>query len=170
MKILFVFVLGLALGALGYYVYQQRQNPGYDAKAAGTHVATSARDAADRAVAKTREVASDISDTLSEKMKSWHLTPSDIHTDLVKTGQVVRQNAARAGEKVSDVRIAAVIKAKFVLDRDLHANQISVDSEGGEVTLTGTVTSETLVGKAVAHALDTDGVHRVVSRLTVSPP
>jgi osmotically-inducible protein OsmY len=72
-----------------------------------------------------------------------------------------------AGEKISDVRILAVIKAKYVLDRDLSARDIAVDVSDGAVTLTGTVPSPEFVGRATALALETDGARSVTARLTV---
>jgi len=65
--------------------------------------------------------------------------------------------------------IVTVIKSKYVLDRDLSAVDIHVDARGGDVALVGTVASETLIGRAVALALDTDGVTHVAARLKVSP-
>ena len=168
MRLLFVFVLGLGLGALGYHFYLNPPNSaaGATANSAG-RLSDTARDAAQSAAARTRDLASSTSDVLSEKMRDWHLTPDDIRADLAKSGEVVRENAARAGEKFSDARIVAVIKAKYVLDRSLSANDIEVRSDNGRVTLAGTVSSPEMVGKAVAEALDTDGVHHVVARLRV---
>lgn len=168
MRFLFVLLLGAVLGAAAMYMYDRDFSGVHHTNTAASYATTdSARDAADRAMAKTRATASDVSDAVSEKMQAWHLTPTDIRADLAKGGEVVRQNTARAREKVADVRIVAVIKAKFVLDRDLSATAIAVDSTDGNVTLTGTVASDALIGKAVAHALDTDGVTHVASKLTV---
>src|ERR1700676_917130 len=61
-----------------------------------------------------------------------------------------------------------IIKAKYVLDHDLSAIDISVDSQDGDVALGGTVSSPELVGKAVVLALDTDGVRGVTSKITVT--
>ena len=147
-----------------YYYSEQRPET---AAAPASGAAGSARDAADRALAKTRATASEVSDRVSEKMREWKLTPADIRADLAKTGEVARENAARARDRVSDARIVTVIKAKFVLDRELSANAIEVTSKDGNVTLSGTVGSEPLIGKAVAHALDTEGVQHVTARITV---
>jgi len=171
MRILLVFVFGVALGALGYYLYEARpQSASAAAVDSGRKFSDNARDAARTAANRTREFASEMSETLGEKISAWHLTRDDIRGDLAKTGEVVRNNAARAGEKMADARIVAVIKAKFVLDRDLSVHAIDVRSENGDVTLTGNVASEALIGKAVAHALDTEGVHHVVAKLRVQAP
>lgn len=166
MRFLFVLLLGFAAGAAAMYVYD-RDVAGVQHPPAATESSASARDTAQRAMDKTRATAAEVSDAIGEKIQAWHLTPADIRADLAKGGEVVRQNTARARDKVSDVRIEAVIKAKFVLDRDLSATAITVDSRDGNVTLTGTVASDALVGKAVAHALDTDGVTHVAAKLKV---
>jgi osmotically-inducible protein OsmY len=108
-------------------------------------------------------------DTTSEQLRRWHLTSDDIKDDLARTGQVVRANARVAGERISDARILTVIKAKYVLDRDLSARDIAVEVNDGDVALAGTVPSTELIGKAVALALDTDGVRHVAARLVALP-
>lgn len=166
MRFLFVFILGLTLGALALYYYEHRAVPA-NVSATASASSSSARDAANRAADKTRAAAADFSETFAQKLRDWHLTSADIHADLARGKDIARQNASRASEKVSDVRIAAMIKAKYVLDRDLSAGAISVESRGGDVTLSGTVASEALVGRAVGLALDTDGVHHVTAKLQV---
>jgi hyperosmotically inducible periplasmic protein len=169
MKTFLVFLFGIGVGALGLYLYLVPPELANGPGAASTKLADSARAAANSAAAKTRDLAGNVSDAIAGKIVAWHLTPEEIKADLAKTGQVVRDNAARTQEKMADVRIIAVIEAKFVLDRGLSVHAIDVASNNGNVTLTGSVPSADLVGKAVAHALDTEGVHHVVARLAVRP-
>ncbi len=164
MKTIIVFLLGALAGAYGFYVYEQPS-----ATAAASSAASQARSAADEAGAKTRDAAGRMTDSISEKLRDWHLTADDIKGDLAKTGQVVRSKTAVVGERIGDARIVAMVKAKYVLDRDLSALDINVDCQDGEVGLRGTVATPDLIGKAVALALDTDGVHNVVSKLKVRP-
>ncbi len=165
MRTLFILIVGIVLGAVGYHIYQTRPPFVGPARPAESK---SARAAANDMVSRGRAFATDASDKFSEKLRDWHLTGADIHADLAKTGEVVRQNTARARERVSDVRIVAVIKAKYVLDRDLSVNAIQVESHDGDVTLTGTVPADDLLGRAVADALDTEGVHHVTAKLKVA--
>ena len=162
MRTLFVLIVGIALGAFGYYIYET-QPRSVPISASGK----SARDTANDMVTRGRAFASDASDRFSEKLRQWHLTGPDIHADLQKSGEVARENTARLRERVADARIVAVIKAKFVLDRDLSVNSIQVESHDGDVTLTGTVPAEELIGRAVGDALDTDGVQHVKAKLKV---
>jgi hyperosmotically inducible protein len=74
-----------------------------------------------------------------------------------------------AGETIDDARIDTVIKAKYILDRDVSAVDISVDVSDGRVVLSGRVGSPAIIGRAMELALDTDGVKSVSSDLTIRP-
>jgi predicted small lipoprotein YifL len=129
------------------------------------------KDAATTAVDRTKDAAIDAKNTISEKLTEWKLTPSDIKADLEKGGRIVRTKSATAGARVGgavdNARIVTVINGKLVADRDLSALKINVDADQGVVTLKGTVSSVDLIGRAIALALDTDGVNEVDSLLTV---
>ena len=170
MKTFLVFLVGLGAGALAYYLYRVQPEAVSDSPTAETRTMDSARATAHAAATETHAMAVSFAGALTNKMAAWHLTHDDIKTDLARTGQVVRDNATRAEEQAEDARIVAVIRAKFVLDRGLSVHAIEVISKDGNVTLTGSVASEALVGIAVAHGLDTEGVHQVVSKLVVAPP
>ncbi len=104
-----------------------------------------------------------------EKMRQWRLTPDDIKQDLARTGEVVRNQADAVGVKIADARIVAVVKAKYILDRDLSAYDLHVSVNEGRVALSGSVATPDLLGRAVALALDTDGVAGVDSKLAIAP-
>jgi osmotically-inducible protein OsmY len=70
-----------------------------------------------------------------------------------------------AGQAIGDAAIVGEIKAKYVMDKDLSARDIHVDCTDGYVTLSGTVASPDLIGKAVVLALDTHGVRNVTAKL-----
>ncbi len=141
MKALLFFLIGVLAGAYAVHVYDERERP-----------ATSV---------------SGMTGSVEDRLGQWHLSSDDIRADLARTGQVFREKAGVAGEKISDVRILAVIKAKYVLDRDLSARDIGVHVSDGAVTLTGTVSSPEFVGRATALALETDGATSVTARLSV---
>lgn len=108
---------------------------------------------------------------VQDKVGSWNLNTDQIKDELAKTGQIVRQKAQQAGSAVSDAtsdgRITAAIKAKYLKDPDLSAIQIGVSTSNGKVTLSGTTSSVDNVKKAIQLAMDTDGVHEVVSTIQV---
>ncbi len=164
MKGLFIFVLGIVIGGYAMRTYDQREGgPAAALAPADGSLRGRARAAADQ----VRETAGEVRDDIADKLERWHLTSGDVKGDLSRTGQVVRDKARDAGAKIADARIVAVIKAKYVLDRGLSAPEIHVEVRDGNVSLSGTAASLDLIGRAVALALDTDGVRRVASHLTV---
>jgi len=112
-------------------------------------------------------------DTLQEKLRSLKLRAGDITNELARTGRVIREKAQQAGQAISnataDARVTAAIKAKLLRDPDLSAWDISVNTTGGVVTLSGTASSPENIGKAMLLALETDGVKQVISTLQVKP-
>ena len=74
---------------------------------------------------------SEARDGVSAKLREWRLDPDEVRADLARTGQVVRSRARIAGERINDLRIVGTIKAKYLLDRDLSALDIHVQSQDG---------------------------------------
>ena len=70
---------------------------------------------------------------------------------------------------VQDPWITTKIQSQYFLDSDVKGHRIDVDTRSGVVTLTGNVASETRKDLAEQIARETDGVTRVVNRLTVTP-
>jgi hyperosmotically inducible protein len=96
-----------------------------------------------------------------------------IKDEMARTGQVIREKAKEAGAAVADAtanaRTTAAIKAKLLKEERLTALKIDVDTNDGVVTLSGTVSSFEDVARAMNLAMETDGVHRVISTLQVKP-
>jgi hypothetical protein len=153
---LLMLLVGGVIGAgICYYVLQRRA------------------DRSDAVVEKSPSAAPAPTDenTIERKLREWHLTPEEVKRELASAGKVVREKGSAIGQKVagatSDVTIIAKIKTKFALDNRLQALKISVGCKEGRVTLTGTVASSDLIGRAVVLALDTEGVVDVASSLKV---
>ena len=174
----FIFLLGIVLGVLGHRYYLENEaakptaveaSPGAPTTvtkhASPATPTTPAPTLADRA----RDTAVAAKDAVAGKLADWHLTPAEIKEDLAKTGTVVRTKTAAAGKTLSNARIVAVIKGKYALENDLSARTITVDADAGKVTLRGTTASAELIARAIALALETDGVTTVESHLTVTP-
>lgn len=158
---LFFFLLGLVAGGYVVHLYEHRESAP-DRSSLGE----TARETAGRAASETRDDAAHARDTLADKLHDWHLTGDDLKADFARTGEIVRSKAAAVGERMTDARIVTVIKAKYVLDRELSAFDLNVDCRDGHVSLRGSVASPDLAGKAVALALDTDGVTTVTADLS----
>jgi hyperosmotically inducible protein len=83
-------------------------------------------------------------------------------------GETVAAGADQAQRAAADGSVTAKIKAKMALDDGVTAANISVDTDGSVVTLTGRVANADERARAVRLARETEGVTSVVDRLTVS--
>ena len=159
-------LLGVILGAVGYWFVQNkaREHPAAEQRAEA---------AAAQAQTSAGEAGRHLSDALKAKLETLDLRSGQIKDELARTGKIVRRKAQDVGEKVADAAadasIIAAIKAKYAADPDLSIWKISVSSDQGRVTLSGTVSAEENIGKAVALALEADGVRDVTSTLAVKP-
>ena len=152
-RVLISFLLGLAVGAGGLWYLQQRQG----------------QDRLHQAQDKFREGAGKIKEAVSDVVNEFK--PDEIKKELERTGTVVREKARKAGAAISDAasnaRITASVKTRLIAEPGLSALSINVDTTDGLVTLSGTAASPEQIAKAVRVALDTDGVHKVISTLQV---
>jgi len=155
MKTLFILLLLATIGvAYGWQYFQLKQKP---AMALGTADLTR----------RARELAMGAKDAVITKAAEWKLKPDQIKTELQQTGRVVRTRAIEVGERMDDLRIVTVIKGKYVVEQNLSSSDLGVECTDGEVKLTGTLPTAGQVGQAIGLALQTTGVHRVVSELSV---
>jgi hyperosmotically inducible protein len=75
--------------------------------------------------------------------------------------------ANRVGKEISDTWITTQVQAMYFLDREVKGMQIGVATNGGTVTLSGTVDSNAARQKALADARSIEGVKQVVDKLTI---
>lgn len=157
MRVLLSLIIGIVIGIAAVWYFEHNKNNS-QFHSAGEEIKNTAQSAGS---------------TIDEKLKSWRLDRQSITNELARTGRVIRDQAAAAGKAISDAtadaRVSAAIKAKYVRDPDLSAWDIHVSTTDGVVTLSGTVSSPDLVGKAMELALDTDGARQVISTLQVKP-
>lgn len=159
-------VLGIIFGALAFWYVQKK---------AHEHPAAEQRyeQAAAQTASNASAAAHNMSDALRAKLDTLDLNTDQIRDELAKTGQVVRRKAQDIGQDAvnaaSDARAVAEIKAKYAMDPSLSVWKISVSCSQGHVKLSGTVSSPEDIGKAVALALEADGVRDVTSTIKVQP-
>lgn len=157
MRVLLSLIIGIVIGIAAVWYFEHNKNNS-QFNSAGQEIKNTAQSAGD---------------ALSEKLKDWRLDRESITNELARTGRVMRDKANAAGKAVSDAtadgRVTAAIKAKYVRDSDLSAWDIHVSTTDGVVTLSGTVSSPDLIGKAMEQALDTDGARQVISTIQVKP-
>jgi osmotically-inducible protein OsmY len=99
-------------------------------------------------------------------------TSGSINTERAReagaaVGQKAAQAANKAGEILSDGALTAKIKSKMALDDSVRARSIDVTTTDHVVTLTGIVGSVAEHDRAVQLARETDGVTRVIDKVTV---
>jgi hypothetical protein len=82
-------------------------------------------------------------------------------------GEKVATGAQKASEAVDEAGLTAKVKSKIALDDTLDGSHISVASDDGRMTLTGTVITETQHRRALDLARETEGVSTVVDHLSV---
>jgi len=131
-----------------------------------------AEKAADKAKAGTEKAANKTAEglgTAAEKTKEAAGTAAD------KTGQAVGTAAEKTKEAAgatagaaSDTWITTKVKSKIVGDKTLKGSDISVSTDNGIVTLTGTVKSEAARNRAIALAKATKGTKEVVDKTTIA--
>jgi osmotically-inducible protein OsmY len=160
-------LIGIVLGAVGYWFVESRsrQHPEAEQRFQAS---------ADQAKSSANDTAGHLSDAFKAKLDALDLRSDQIKDELARTGRVVRRKALDIGEVVADAtadaRIVTAIKTKYTVDPNLSVWQISVSCSQGHVTLSGTVSTPDDIGKAMTLALDTDGVRDVISTLQVKPP
>jgi len=157
MRTFLALLVGIAIGiAAVWYFNHDKNNSQF--RSAGEEIKSTAQSAGN---------------AIDDKLKSWKLDKDSITNELAKTGRVIRDKASEAGQAIkdatADARVTTAIKAKLVKDPDLSAWDIHISTTDGVVTLSGTVSSADLIGKAMALALDTDGARQVISTLQVKP-
>lgn len=86
-----------------------------------------------------------------------------------KVGEKTKDGLSKTGEVITDGWITTHVKAKFVGEDLLKGSDIDVDTKDHVVTLKGTVTSTAARARAVHEAKEVEGVHSVVTHLTIGP-
>jgi len=159
-------VLGIILGAAGFWLIQKKAQEHPDAQQRYEQSAT-------RALTNAGAAAHNLSEAFRAKLDTLDLHADEIKDELARTGQIVRRKAQDIGDAAadtaSDARAVMEIKAKYAMDSKLSAWTISVSCHQGHVTLSGIVSSPEDVGQAVALALEADGVRDVTSTIQLKP-
>ena len=84
-----------------------------------------------------------------------------------RVGDKIENQSERAGVAIDDAAITTKVKAAIFAEPNLKSLQISVDTVGGVVTLTGSVNSSADSDRAKAVAAGVEGVKTVENRLAL---
>ena len=80
-----------------------------------------------------------------------------------------KEGLSKTGEVMTDAWVTTRVHQKFMGEDLLKDSDIDVDTSDHVVTLKGTVMSAAGRARAIAQAKKVEGVHRVVSHLTIGP-
>jgi hypothetical protein len=164
MRFLRGLIIGVILGAAGYWYVEYRSHQHPEAEQRFQNAASQTQNSAS-------DAAGHFSDAFRAKLDALDLRSDQIKDELARTGKVVRRKAQDIGEQVADAaadaRIVASVKAAYAVDPNLSVWKISVSCSQGHVTLSGTVSATDDIGRAVALALNVSGVRDVVSTIQV---
>jgi len=108
---------------------------------------------------------------VSSRITEWRLSGSDIQSDLDRSAPIVRTKGSVGAPtgSMDDSVLTTMVKGKLQADSQLStaASRINVEAHNGEVTLKGDASSADEVGRAIALALNTDGVSKVTADMKV---
>ena len=102
--------------------------------------------------------------TAGEKMDN---AVANAKQETQELGNKLEKKADQAGQAIDDTAITTSIKSKYLADDTLKGLDISVATEHGVVTLTGTVQNDSAKELATKIAQGVDGVANVNNQLTV---
>jgi hyperosmotically inducible protein len=89
-------------------------------------------------------------------------------TDRKEARTEGRQATTQASAAVDDAAITTKVKAALLADDQVKGTQINVDTNGGNVRLTGTVDSQAQIRRAMEVAKGITGVQKVDNNLVAS--
>ena len=93
---------------------------------------------------------------------------SSARTAATEARQATEKAANRAERVIDDSVITTKVKSVLLADATVKGLNISVDTVGGTVTLTGTAANQAERTQAEALAASVEGVRTVVNRINVS--
>ena len=85
-----------------------------------------------------------------------------------KAGNVAKEGAQEAGRLLNDGSLTAKVKSALLADEAVPATRIDVDSSGGVVTLSGQLSDQAQIDRAVSITRKLEGVERVENRLVIA--
>lgn len=106
---------------------------------------------------------------MSSRITEWRLSATEIQSDLDRGVTIVRTKdivGAPTGS-TDDQVVETMVKGKIQADLEVAKANIEVDAKNGEIMLKGSADSAATVGRAIALALDTQGVTKVSSDVKV---
>lgn len=128
------------------------------------------RDAGNAAANALGNAASNVA--VTARMSQWKLNPSDIQADLNNNKDIIRTKGTEVGAptgRMDKSVIESAVKARLESDSSIAPLKLKVSAnKEGDVKLSGKADSAQEVGRAIALALDTQGVTKVTSKVRLN--
>jgi osmotically-inducible protein OsmY len=134
-------------------------------KDAGKGVTTKTKEATEKAGTATKDAAEKTGSATKEAAEK---TGSATKEAAEKTGSATKEAVSKTGEVINDAWITTKVKTSFVGEDALKGSDINVDTDNHVVTLHGTVKTAAGRDRALEIAKTTEGVNRVVNKLTIA--
>lgn len=133
-----------------------------------SRAANNAGNAIERAGERTADAMSNMANKASAKMTEWKLSARDIEADIAADRDIVRTKDAgvQPTGNIDKSTLQSAVEAKIKADSELANLKLDVNADRqGEIQLEGKALTADQVGKAIALALDTEGVNKVTSKI-----
>jgi hyperosmotically inducible periplasmic protein len=134
-----------------------------------SRAANSAGDSLERAGRSAANAMSNAAHNVSAKLTEWRLSAQDIQADLAADRDIVRTKEASAGAPTGTMdrsTLKTAVEGRIKADSELANLKLDVNAErGGAIQLEGKALTAEQVGRAIAVALDTEGVTKVTSKI-----
>ncbi len=117
-------------------------------------------------------VSSEVEKELAEEVAKSVEGIKDVENSIAVEKTSMKKMASKERsfrDKIADLSTTATVKTKLLAESEVAGLDIDVDTKAGEVTLTGTASSEAEKDLAGTLAKNTDGVLSVENDITVKP-
>ncbi|MCB1918038.1 MAG: BON domain-containing protein [Rhodocyclaceae bacterium] len=118
--------------------------------------------------AENETVAAKDAEVLAESKADMAAAGDAIERGAERAGKALKESIADAGQVVEDAAITTAVKAELIHDERIDALAIDVDTQDGEVTLTGTAPDAAARDQAERVAAAVTGVKVVHNKLAVA--
>lgn len=140
---------------------------------AGNDVARAANRAGDkieRAGERTAAAMSNMGHDIKAKYTEWKLDAKDLQADISGKRDIVRTRDA-AGAPTGNIdksTLQAAVKGRILADPELANLKLDINADRkNEIQLEGKAQNADQIARAIALALDTDGVYKVTSKIRI---
>lgn len=119
---------------------------------------------------RTGQALSNVSHDISAKLTEWKLNAQDLQADIAAKRDIVRTKEASAAPTgtMDKSTLQAAVEGRIKADPELANLKLDINADRkGEIQLEGKAQNAAQIARAMALALDTDGVFKVTSKVRI---